>query len=287
MRAAVASVLDQDYAGDIEVIVVFDGCDVELPDLPERPGRRLRGVANERTRGLAGARNTGIVEAAHDFVAFLDDDDAWRPTKLRTQMAVFAGDDEVALVGTGMRVVHEGRGTHTRLVPHATVTFDELIGDRLAGLHSSSFVFRRSTLVDDVGMIDERLPGSYGEDYDVLLRTAQIAPIRVVNEPLVDVRWTGQSYFYGKWNTYAEALQYLLAQHPEFAQQPLALARLKSQIGFALAAAGRRAEGRRWAREALAIRRTDLRAWLALLVSVRLAHAGLIARAANAVGRGL
>lgn len=287
MRIAVESVLAQDYPGDIEVIVVFDGCDVELPAVTKRPGRSLRGVRNERTRGLAGARNTGIVAAKHDFVAFLDDDDAWLPTKLTAQMEVFDTDDTVALVGTAMRVVHDGRSSHTRLVPKPEVTFDDLIGDRLAGLHSSSFVFRRATLIDDIGMIDEKLPGSYGEDYDVLLRTAHHGPIRVVNEPLVAVRWSGQSYFYGQWNTYAEALQYLLAQHPEFASQPRAHARVKSQIAFALAAGGQRAAARPWARQALSSQSTNMRAWLALLVSVRLAHPGLIARAANAVGKGV
>lgn len=287
MRSAVASIIDQDYPGDIEIIVVFDGCDVELPDVPDRPGRTVRGVPNARKRGLAGARNTGILGAAHEFVAFLDDDDVWLPNKLIAQMPVFADNSEITLVGSGMRVVHHGKATHTRLLPCSMITFEDLIGDRLAGLHSSSFVFRRDRLVDKIGLIDESLPGSYGEDYDVLLRTAQIAPIHVVNEPLVAVRWTGQSYFYGQWNTYADALQYLLAQHPAFSSQPLALARMKSQVAFALAAGGRRAEARPWAREALAIRRTNVRAWLALAVSYRLAHAGLIARAANAIGRGV
>lgn len=287
MRIAVESVIGQEYAGDIEIIVVFDGCDIELPDLTERPGRSVRGVRNDRTRGLAGARNTGIVAAAHEFVAFLDDDDAWLPTKLSAQMPVFESDDDVALVGTAMRVVHDGRSSHTRLVPQSTITFEDLIGDRLAGLHSSSFVFRRTRLIDEIGLIDEQLPGSYGEDYDVLLRTAQISPIRVVNEPLVAVRWSGQSYFYGQWDTYADALKYLLDQHPEFASQPRAHARVKSQIAFALAAGGHRAEARPWAREALSDQRTNVRAWLALLVSFRLAHPGLIARAANATGRGI
>ncbi len=287
MKLAVASIVGQDYPGDIEVIVVFDGCDIDMPDVPQRDGRTIRGVLNERTRGLAGARNTGIVEAGHEFVAFLDDDDAWLPGKLTAQMPAFDAEPDVALVGSGMRVVHDGRSSHTRLTPSSTVTFDDLIEDRLAGLHSSSFVFRRTRLIDEIGMIDESLPGSYGEDYDVLLRTAQISPIHVVNEPLVAVRWTGQSYFYGRWKMYADALTYLLAQHPEFADQPRALARVKSQIAFALAADGQRAEARIWARQSLSGHRGNVRAWLALAVSYRLAHAGLIARAANSVGKGL
>lgn len=287
LHHAVASILNQDYVGDIEIIVVFDGCDVALPDLADVPGRSVRAVGNERVRGLAGARNTGILEAEHDFVAFLDDDDAWLPSKLTAQMEVFATSPDVALVGTGMRVVHHGRSTHTRLLPSSDVTLADLVADRLAALHSSSFVFRRDVLVDTVGLIDENLPGSYGEDYDVLLRTARHGAIHVVNEPLVAVRWSGQSYFYGQWQTYADALQYLLDQHPEFADHPQALARVKSQIAFALAAIGQRKDSRTWARESLAGGRRNTRAWLALAVSYRLAPAGGIARAANALGRGI
>ena len=74
LHAAVQSVVDQDYAGDIEVIVVVDAPEtvpvgVELP-----AGRTLRVVTNHRAKGLAGARNTGIMAAAHGHVAFLDDD---------------------------------------------------------------------------------------------------------------------------------------------------------------------------------------------------------------------
>lgn len=287
MRLAVQSVLAQDYAGDIEVLVVFDACPVELPDLEPGEGRSVRGLDNERTPGLAGARNTGIMAAQHQHVAFLDDDDAWLPAKLTAQMPLFETHPDVALVCSGMRVVHGGRSTHVRLAPDEDVVHDDLIADRIAALHSSSFVFRRDVLVDDVGLIDEDLPGSYGEDYDVLLRTARVGSIRVVNDPLIAVRWTGQSYFYGQWSMYAAALTYLLDQHPEFEGNPRAMSRIQSQIAFALASSGQRQASRAWARRALSDRRRNARAWLALAVSYRLASPAVIARTANVLGRGI
>lgn len=286
MRRAVQSILDQDFAGLIEVIVVFDACEPRLPDVIVPEHRVLRGVVNDRVRGLAGARNTGILAASHEFIAFLDDDDAWLPGKLVAQLEVFDQYPEVGLVGTAMRV-DDGRTTHDRLAPRSVITHADLVRDRIAGLHSSSFVFRRSVLVDDVGMIDEQLPGAYGEDYDVLLTASQISPVRLVNRPLVSVRWSGESYFYGRWAQYAEGLTYLLDKHPGLRTDDDAFARIGSQIGFALAAAGLRKEARPWLWRALRHERLNVRAWLGLLISVRLVSAPLIARIANLLGKGI
>lgn len=286
MRAAAQSVVAQDYPGDIELIVVFDAGEVAPVELDLGPNRTLRTLTNSRTPGLAGARNTGTMAASHGLVASLDDDDTWMPGKLSAQVPLFAESDEVVLVASAMEV-DDGQRRHVRLAPGDLVTHAELIANRIPALHSSSFVFRRDVLVGRLGMIDERLPGSYGEDYDVLLRTAQITPVRVVNEPLVSVRWTGQSYFYGRWETYAAALQHLLVTHPEFLANPPALGRIQSQIAFALAASGRHVESRPWARQALRVDRRDKRALLALAVSYRIAPPNWIARAANLFGRGI
>ncbi len=286
MRLAVQSIIDQTYAGTIDIVVVFDACELKLPDVETGPHRTLTGVVNERARGLAGARNTGILQSKHAFVAFLDDDDTWLPRKLDAQMAVFDENPEVGLVGTAM-LVDDGRTTHERPVPLTTVTHADLVRDRIAGLHSSSFVFRRDVLVDSVGLIDENLPGSYGEDYDVLLTTSQCSVIRLVNEPLVSVRWSGDSFFYGKWSQYAAGLTYLVDKHPELRADPAAASRIGSQVGFALAAAGRRREARTWLRPALRTQPLNLRAWLGVLVSFRLMSPRFIARVANRFGKGI
>ena len=76
MRQAVQSISDQDYLGMIEVIVVSGACDPHLPDVVRWPTRMLHVVADDRARGPAGARGTGILATSHEFVAFLDDDNA-------------------------------------------------------------------------------------------------------------------------------------------------------------------------------------------------------------------
>lgn len=286
MKHAVRSILDQTYSGEIEVIVVFDACELQLPDVDVPVGRVLRGIVNDRSQGLAGARNSGIVAARHRFVAFLDDDDRWMPDKLVAQMPLFDDHPGVGLVGTAMQV-DDGRTTHERLAPRALITHHDLVRDRIAGLHSSSFVFRRSVLVDGIGMIDEDLPGAYGEDYDVLLTASQIAPVRLVNRPLVSVRWSGESHFYGRWAQYAQGLTYLLDKHPMLRSDDDAMSRISSQIGFALAAAGQRRESWGWLLSCLRRQPLNIRAWLGLLISLRLLSAGIVARVANLTGRGI
>jgi len=286
MKRAVQSILDQTYEGDIEIVVVFDACEPRLPDVELPRNRTLRALVNERSRGLAGGRNTGILAASHDFVAFLDDDDYWMPEKLARQMRAFDAHEDAILVGTAM-IVDDGERTHERLVPSETVTHHDLLHNRLAGLHSSSFVFRRHAFLGSLGLVDEQLPRSYGEDYDMLLRTAAIGPIVVVNEPLVGVTWKGQSFFFGQWAVYAEALQYLLAKHPEFGSTRSAVGRIESQIAFALAASGQRGAGVDWAKKSIRHDPCQAKAYLAIAIALRLVTADRIARTAQRFGKGI
>ncbi|CAN5348379.1 glycosyltransferase [soil metagenome] len=286
MRRAVQSIVDQDYPGDIEIVVVFDGCEPVLPELYLPANRSLRAVINTRSRGLAGARNTGILEAGAEFVAFLDDDDHWLFSKLSEQMAIFDAYPDVVLVGSAMRV-DDGALVQERLVPSSTIHYDDLLRSRLTGLHASSFVFRTRALIDDLGMVDEDLPGSFGEDYDLLLKAAKVAPIMLVNRPLVQVSWKEQSYFFGKWNEYAEGLQYLLAKHPEFSDDRRSLARIHAQLAFAYCASGQRRKGRSYALKSLRRVPTRAKAYAALAVSFHLVSSTRVISMAHRLGKAI
>ncbi len=285
MRRAVESVLSQDYLGQIEVLVVFDACEVQAPAVELGPGRDLRLLENQRCRGLAGARNTGILNARNEYVAFLDDDDYWFPEKLALQMKRFAEETSGVLVGSAI-VMDDGQRQFERLAPADVVTYQDLLRDRIPGLHSSTFVARRDALID-LGMVDEQLPGSYGEDYDLLLRVARCGPIAVVNVPLVSVTWATGSNFFGRWEAYAQGLEYLLRQHPDFGTDRKALGRLRAQIAFARASAGQRQLARRWATRAIGSDVGQIKAWLAIAISLGLLRPEWITAAAQRRGRGI
>src|SRR6266550_2396700 len=71
LRRAVRSILFQRYEGRLECVVVFDRSEPEdLGDLvPDDDRRSLVVIRNDRTPGLAGARNSGAEAATGDLLA--------------------------------------------------------------------------------------------------------------------------------------------------------------------------------------------------------------------------
>ena len=282
---AVAAIAAQEHAGPLEVLVVRDGTPAAplALDLPAHVS--LRQIPNTRSPGLPGARNTGIVAAAHDLVAFCDDDDEWLPGKLAAQLALLAARPDAALVATGIVVVH-ATAERPRPGPSGDILLADLLDDRIMELHPSGFLLRRADLLGPIGLVDEELAGGYGEDYDLLLRAAACGPVVAVPEPLVRVHWHGGSYYFSRWATIHEALETLLAKHP-FTGSPRGTARIRGQQALALAATGRRGEAVRTAGRALRLTPTEKRAYLAVAVAGGVLDVDRLQRWLHRRGRGL
>src|SRR3954469_20534321 len=91
LQRAIRRVMEQTYAGEIELVIVFDQSEPHPIEVEIPAGRSLTVIRNtERSPGLAGARNTGVLATSGQWVAFCDDDDEWLPEKLTRQMAVLA-----------------------------------------------------------------------------------------------------------------------------------------------------------------------------------------------------
>ena len=286
LRAAVRAILAQDYPGDVDVVVVYDRIDIDpLSDVDVPPRRRLKAIANSRTAGLAGGRNSGILETTGKLVAFCDDDDEWLPGKLSRQVAAWQRDPDAVMVATGIRIETGGQ-SHVRLPP-AHVEFDDLLLSRITEMHPSSFLMRRTDLLGHVGLVDEELPASYGEDYDLLLRMARRGHVLAVREPLVIVHWDRASFFSEKWRGIADGLSYLLAKHPRFMESPKGSARIEGQVAFAFAALGDRADAWKWAVRTMRHDVFQPRAYAAVAIASRVVPAAPLVRLVNSRGRGL
>jgi glycosyltransferase involved in cell wall biosynthesis len=72
---------------ELEVLVVDDGSTDGTPERVRALGDpRVRVIEQERNQGVALARNRGMDEARAPWIAFLDDDDFWAPTRLRAHL---------------------------------------------------------------------------------------------------------------------------------------------------------------------------------------------------------
>ncbi len=84
----IQSVLNQTYSN--LVLLVIDDCSTDgtkfIVDKYTEIDSRVRYVKMPQNQGIAYVRNYGIDHAVGDWVAFLDGDDLWEPTKLEKQV---------------------------------------------------------------------------------------------------------------------------------------------------------------------------------------------------------
>lgn len=284
LREAVDAVLGQTYEGPVECLAVFDQCDPDRSLRMESGNRSVRVLSNARKPGLAGGRNTGILASEAEYVAFCDDDDLWLPAKVAKQVAAMQASGSPASV-TGITVVYADHETD-RIPTADDLQLSTLLRTRATAAHPSSVIMQRGHLIDRVGLVDEEIPGSYGEDFDLLVRAASAASIAVVEEPLVRVRW-GQSQFSQNWAVIVEAIDYQMAKHPSFSNDQKALARLYGRKAFALAADGHRKQALGTAVDAMRAHPGERRAYLAAAVALRLVSARRLMDLAHRRGHGI
>jgi GT2 family glycosyltransferase len=162
--AALASLRDQTRAAD-QVILVADH-EEELLERARAAFPDVLCLPNEETRGLSGARNTGVRAATGDVVAFLDDDAAAAPDWVARMLEAYA---DPLVVGVGGHVVPAWQAPRPAWFPDE---FLWVVGCSYRGLPTgraeirnpigANMSFRRDTF-RRVGGFEEAM-GRFGKD---------------------------------------------------------------------------------------------------------------------------
>lgn len=184
LRRAIQSVLGQTYQ-NFELIVVSDGSQDNTGEVVESfKDPRVRLLKHELARGSSVARNTGLRASSGEYIAFLDDDDEWMPTKLEAQMAVIQGSKpEVGLVYVWMEYVREDRVLNARKPTLRGYILPDML-DKQAITNSSTLLLKREVL-NVVHGFDEEL--TRGDDGDFIRRIAKHFEVDFVPKVLCKV----------------------------------------------------------------------------------------------------
>ena len=113
IRRALDSVLGQTVSVH-EIIVVDDGSKDSTCDVVRSYGSRVKLLVQENG-GPSAARNKGISSSTGEFIAFLDADDWWSPTKIEKQLNELALNGNAVLCYTGLLNVDQCREEEGRI----------------------------------------------------------------------------------------------------------------------------------------------------------------------------
>lgn len=202
LEEAVHSVLDQTLT-DWELILVDDGSTDRSTQIARdfaARDTRIRYIDHHghENRGMAASRNLGVANSSASYLAFLDADDVWIPTKLAEQVDLLDSMPDIAMVNGAMllwrswdpasplrdKVVLTGAvGDHRFDPPEAALNIYPLVPVDGAGV---DLMVRRSVF-DAVGGFEEQFRGMY-EDQSFLIKVFLRYPTYISSRPWIRYR---------------------------------------------------------------------------------------------------
>lgn len=112
IREAINSVLTQSYK-DWELLIIDDNSvdkSIEIINYFLNKDKRIRFFQTSKSTGYpATPRNIGIKNATGRFIAFLDSDDQWLPSKLERQVPLFSNDKVAVVFSNYLKIDSNGK----------------------------------------------------------------------------------------------------------------------------------------------------------------------------------
>ncbi len=214
---AIESVLTQTYT-NIECIVVDDAStDGTVELLSSSEDINYIYIPKSESRGGNHARNVGIAASHGVYVAFLDDDDYWLPTKIEKQLALIK-EKKCGVVYCGMRPEFISVYGDIRYEdwPPAEGGYGDLSHKILTKIYTiTSGLLVKKSLLLEVGCFDENL--KYWQEYELVIRLAQETSIYAVKECLFVYRideYDGQRLT-NKYKSWKASVHYVHKKHKQ------------------------------------------------------------------------
>lgn len=229
--SAVDSVIAQTFT-DWEMIIIDDGSTEDISPIAEKH-EAIR-IIRQKNMGLSIARNVGILNSTGKYIAFLDADDVWAPTKLEKQIRVMEADPAIALCHTDFDVIdEEGHKVHAGFARQVE-SYEDLL---VQGLICISMTVVRRDCLAVAGLFDTIYQST--QDYDMWLKIARQYKTFFIPSCEGGYRRHAQNMSGNYWKMYSEGVN-ILQKHILLArsqQNPEALAAAwkgwqQGRIGF-------------------------------------------------------
>lgn len=182
------SVLSQEFAGSLEVLVgddgSTDGARKLIESIASREGARVRAFFHSTNLGPSANLSFLVGQANGRLIAHLDGDDFWLAGKLAAQIQVIERESGVIAVFSNARVVDgtdQPLGMFNRRVP-SCIDLRELLR-RGNFLNHSSLIYRAEARDAVLGIEKPYI------DYAVYMRLVARGQLAYVDLPLVGYRW--------------------------------------------------------------------------------------------------
>lgn len=160
IKEAIESILtQQDITIALEIIVVDDGSTDSTADIIQALNSPVIRYIHQSNNGPSKARNTGILQAQGELIAFLDADDCWPADKLKRQLSFLRENQNVDVVGGLIDYFYmPGSEYRKEQIKIDSPVFNVQLGGLIA----------RRKVFDRVGYFNEQL--RFSEDQDWVLR---------------------------------------------------------------------------------------------------------------------
>ena len=185
LKEAIDSVIKQTHPID-EIIVVDDGSIDQTQQIAESYGHQITYI-KQKNQGPSAARNSGILAATGDWVAFLDADDQWTSDKIEQQLRALKKEPTLKLIAADMTEVDQSGEllVESVLAKHDLLKqFISLDGkplpNALASLVTKNFIPTGTVIVERAVLVESELFNSqirFGEDLELWAKIACNHPV--------------------------------------------------------------------------------------------------------------
>lgn len=173
VQAAIQSVLNQTFT-DFELLLV-DDCskDNSKNEAAKIISNQIKIIEHTENKGLSASRNTGIKNAAGNFIAFLDADDEWKSEFLATIKSLISTFPEASLFATNYAELYADDVKIINNQKLSTLGNEFLVNDFFELNLGKPIYFPGSfcvkkTVFDEIGYFDEKI--TFSEDIDFNIR---------------------------------------------------------------------------------------------------------------------